>query len=348
MRYSAGASDTCHQNYFYDRYSILSLSLNLKNFYRKGFVNMLMRRLFLYLSQAKWARFLVTHFFLARRMARRFVAGETLDEAIAVSKALNTAGLSVTLDYLGESVTHADETVAVRKMYLDLLENIHKNGLNASISLKLTHMGLDIGEELCVSNLRHILNSAKSYRIPVTIDMEGSAYTDVTLRLYRTLRDEYEFGRLIGTVIQSMLYRSVDDMRQLGREGARIRLVKGAYLEPESIAHPQKADVDNAYIAIMRDYFAHTPPAYLELGTHDEKMISQAIAIASENGVDNSHYEIQMLYGIRRERQTELAKAGIHTRVYVPFGEAWYPYFMRRLAERPANVWFLMRSVFRK
>jgi len=309
---------------------------------------MLMRRLFLYLSQAKWARFLVTHFFIARRMARRFVAGETLEDAIRTTQALNASGLSVTLDYLGESVTHAEETEAVRKTYLDLLENIHKHRLNASISLKLTHMGLDIGEELCVANLRHILNCAKSYNIPVTIDMEGSPYTDVTLRLYRTMRDEYDYGRLIGTVIQSMLHRSIADMRELAREGARIRLVKGAYLESDTIAYPQKADVDKAYVDIMRDYFTQIPPAYLELGTHDEKMISQAIAIAGENGVDNSHYEIQMLYGIRRDRQTELASAGVQTRVYVPFGEAWYPYFMRRLAERPANVWFLMRSLFRK
>lgn len=309
---------------------------------------MLMRRLFLYLSRAKWARFLVTHFFITRRMARRFVAGETLDQAIAISKSLNASGLLVTLDYLGESVTHAQETEAVRKMYLNLLENIHKHGLNASISLKLTHMGLDIGEDLCVTNLRHILNCASSYRIPVTIDMEGSAYTDVTLRLYRTLRDEYGYGHLIGTVIQSMLYRSVADMHQLAQEGARIRLVKGAYLEPESIAHLKKADVDKAFVDIMRDYFKYIPPAYLELGTHDEKMIRQALAFAQENGVNHTDYEIQMLYGIRRERQLELAQVGVQMRVYVPFGEAWYPYFMRRLAERPANVWFLLRSVFRK
>jgi len=307
---------------------------------------MLMRRFFLYLSQAKWARGLVTRFFIARRMALRFVAGETLQEALIATKTLNEAGLWVTLDYLGESVTSAEETDAVRKTYLDLLDNIHKQGLNASVSLKLTHMGLDISEELCVTNLRHILNLAQKHNIPVTLDMEGSAYTDVTLRLYRTLRDEYVYGALVGTVVQSMLRRSMEDMRQLADEGARIRLVKGAYLEPEAVAYPLKADVDKAYVDIMRDYFTHTPPAYLELGTHDEKMIASAISLAQENGVSADNYEIQMLYGIRRERQTELAKAGVKMRVYVPFGEAWYPYFMRRLAERPANVWFLMRSMF--
>ena len=307
---------------------------------------MLMRRFFLYLSQAKWARGLVTRFFIARRMALRFVAGETLQEALIATKTLNEAGLWVTLDYLGESVTSAEETDAVRKTYLDLLDNIHKQGLNASVSLKLTHMGLDISEELCVTNLRHILNLAQKHNIPVTLDMEGSAYTDVTLRLYRTLRDEYVYGALVGTVVQSMLRRSMEDMRQLADEGARIRLVKGAYLEPEAVAYPLKADVDKAYVDIMRDYFTHTPPAYLELGTHDEKMIASAISLAQENGVSTDNYEIQMLYGIRRERQTELAKAGVKMRVYVPFGEAWYPYFMRRLAERPANVWFLMRSMF--
>ncbi|HRF94547.1 MAG TPA: proline dehydrogenase family protein, partial [Aggregatilineales bacterium] len=188
---------------------------------------MLMRRFFLYLSQAKWARGLVTRFFIARRMALRFVAGETLQEALIATKTLNEAGLWVTLDYLGESVTSAEETDAVRKTYLDLLDNIHKQGLNASVSLKLTHMGLDISEELCVTNLRHILNLAQKHNIPVTLDMEGSAYTDVTLRLYRTLRDEYVYGALVGTVVQSMLRRSMEDMSQLADEGARIRLVKG-------------------------------------------------------------------------------------------------------------------------
>ncbi len=309
---------------------------------------MLMRRIFLYLSQAKWARFLVTRFFIARRMARRWVAGETLPEAITITKSLNEAGLWVTLDYLGESVSSAQETEAVRNTYLELIRNIHQNGLKASVSLKLTHMGLDISEELCVANLRHILNSAQKANIAVTIDMESSDYTDVTLRLYRTLRDEYGFGLLIGTVVQSMLHRSLDDMHQLASEGSRIRLVKGAYLEAETIAYPLKADVDKAYVDIMRDYFKQMPPAYLELGTHDEKMISQAIAFAQENGVSSDQYEIQMLYGIRRERQTELAKAGVKMRVYVPFGEAWYPYFMRRLAERPANLWFFLGSIFKR
>jgi proline dehydrogenase len=168
------------------------------------------------------------------------------------------------------------------------------------------------------------------------------------LRLYKTLRDDYEYGALIGTVIQSMLHRSITDMHDLAREGGRIRLVKGAYLEPETIAYPLKADVDKAYVDIMRDYFTQSPPAYLELGTHDEKMISAAVDFAKANGVTHDQYEIQMLYGIRRERQTELANSGVKMRVYVPFGEAWYPYFMRRLAERPANVWFFASSIFKR
>lgn len=281
-------------------------------------------------------------------MARRWVAGETLPDAIRATKSLNEAGLWVTLDYLGESVTSAAETEAVRDMYLELLKNIQQNGLKASVSLKLTHMGLDISEDLCVANLRHILNTAQKSNIPVTIDMESSAYTDVTLRVYKTLRDDYGYGALIGTVIQSMLHRSIQDMHNLAREGSRIRLVKGAYLEAETIAYPLKADVDNAYVDIMRDYLTQSPPAYLELGTHDEKMISAAVQFAKENGVTNDQYEIQMLYGIRRERQTELANAGVKMRVYVPFGEAWYPYFMRRLAERPANLWFFVGSIFKR
>lgn len=303
----------------------------------------MLRRLLLYLSQAGWARALVTRFFLARRVARRFVAGESLDEAIAVAHDLNTQGLLVTLDYLGESVKHADDTQPVVAMYLELLDRIHAGSLDASVSLKLTHMGLDISEDLCMTNVRHILTRAQEKGdIPVTIDMESSDYTDVTLRFYRTLRDEYGFAN-VGTVIQSALRRSDDDMRDLAAEGARIRLVKGAYLEPEAVAYPDKANVDAAFKRQTTAYADHLDTAYLELGTHDEAMIAAALALDPPK----ERYEIQMLYGIRQSRQLELAAAGYQMRVYVPFGEAWYPYFMRRLAERPANLGFFLRSLFR-
>lgn len=305
----------------------------------------MLRRVLYYLSTAGWARVIVSHFFLARRVARRFVAGETMDEALKVAHELNAKGLLVTLDYLGESVHNANEAKAVVETYTTLLDRIAQEKLQSSVSLKLTHLGLDISEDLCVTNLRHILAAAQQNgSIPVTIDMESSKYTDTTLRIYRTMRDEYNFGN-VGTVIQTNLRRSADDMRELASEGARIRLVKGAYLEPPDIAFPQKADVDNAFRRIMDDFLAAPPPAYLDIATHDEKMIESAEASIYQHGVTPDRYEFQMLYGIRTARQLELAKK-YKMRVYVPYGEAWYPYFMRRLAERPANLWFFLKSIF--
>ncbi len=303
-----------------------------------------MLRLFLlYLSRAGWARGLITRWGVARRMARRFVAGETLDDAISASQALNQRGLLVTLDYLGESVARAEDTVAVVDMYRALLDRIQQRGLKASVSLKLTHLGLDISEELCQTNLRHILTTAKAHGIPVTIDMENTPYTDVTLRIYRTMRDEYDFSN-VGTVIQSYLRRSEADMQVLAAEGAHIRLVKGAYLEPAELAFPDKAEVDASFIRLLRDYLPSS--GYLCIASHDEQMIAAGQSAAKAAALPPERFEFQMLYGIRTTRQEELAKAGYQMRVYVPFGEAWYPYFMRRLAERPANLWFFTKSFF--
>lgn len=303
-----------------------------------------MLRLFLlYLSRAGWARGLITRWGVARRMARRFVAGETLDDAITASQALNQRGLLVTLDYLGESVARAEDTVAVVDMYRALLNRIQQQGLKASVSLKLTHLGLDISEELCQTNLRHILTTAKAHGIPVTIDMENTPYTDVTLRIYRTMRDEYDFSN-VGTVIQSYLRRSEADMQALAAEGAHIRLVKGAYLEPAELAFPDKAEVDASFIRLLRDYLPSS--GYLCIASHDEQMIAAGQSAAKAAALPPERFEFQMLYGIRTTRQEELAKAGYQMRVYVPFGEAWYPYFMRRLAERPANLWFFTKSFF--
>lgn len=305
----------------------------------------MLRRLLLYLSTAKWARGLAMHWGTARRVAKRFIAGETIDDALRATRALNDQGLLVSLDYLGESVTHADDTKAVVDTYRRLIEQIEERGLKAGISLKLTHMGLDISEELCIGNLRLILADAKASAVPVTIDMEGSPYTETTLRIFHTMRDEYDFDN-VGTVIQAYLFRSKDDMRTLGSEGATIRLCKGAYLEAPSIAYPAKADVDAAYAQIMTDYLLAPAPAFLQMATHDEALIQKAEAVIKEHQL-RDRFEFQMLYGIRSARQLELAAAGYPVRVYVPFGEAWYPYFMRRLAERPANLWFFARSFFR-
>lgn len=305
----------------------------------------MLRRLLLYLSAAKWARGLVTRWSIARRVSKRFIAGETLDDALSASRALNEQGLLVSLDYLGESVESEADTQEVVGTYRRMIEMISANRLQAGVSLKLTHLGLDIREDLCVLNLRAILADAKARGIPVTIDMESSAYTEKTLQIYRTMRHEYDFDNL-GTVIQAYLYRTADDMKALAAEGATIRLCKGAYLEPPHLAFPEKADVDKNYAQVMTDFLAAPPPAYLQLATHDENIITAAENLIRAQNLQ-SRSEFQMLYGIRSSRQRELAAAGFPVRVYVPFGEAWYPYFMRRLAERPANLWFFARSLFR-
>ncbi len=303
------------------------------------------KRLLLYLSTAAWARHIVTRWGIARHVARRFVAGEQLQEAIAATQELNRRNIAVTLDYLGESVTRAEDTQDVVETYLNVLDSIQREGLQSGISVKLTHLGFDISEELCVTNLRHILTRAKQYGLPVTIDMESTAYTDDTLRIYRTMRDEYGFDN-VGTVLQAYLYRTEKDVAELVQENAHIRLCKGAYLEPPTHAFPNKADVDKNYVKLVEQFLAAKTNAYLCIATHDEAMIQAAEASIKRLNVPKERYEFQMLYGVRTPRQEELAKQ--HTmRVYVPFGEAWYPYFMRRLAERPANVWFFVKSLVR-
>ncbi len=306
----------------------------------------MLRRILLYLSSAIWARRIVTHWGVARRMARRFVAGETLAEAIAAAQTLNNRGLLVSLDYLGESVKNAQDTADVVAMYGRLLARIEATETQASVSLKLTHLGLDISEDLCVTNLRRILTDAQARNILVTIDMESSAYTERTLRIYRTMHDEYDFKN-VGTVLQAYLYRTAEDARTLATEGAHVRLCKGAYLEPPAVAFPQKADVDRNFVTIMTE-FLHTPgTAYLCIASHDEGIIQQAEALLAQDSSLTSRSEFQMLYGVRSARQDTLAKAGYPVRVYMPFGEAWYPYFMRRLAERPANLWFMVKNLLR-
>jgi proline dehydrogenase len=305
--------------------------------------SIMMRRLLLYLSHAGWARNAVTRWGFARRAARRFIAGETLDEAVGASRALNGKGLRVTLDCLGESVEHEDDTRAVVATYRALIERIEAEGLDASVSVKLTHLGLDIREALAVDNLRAILEAGRQHGVFVTIDMESSAYTERTLAIFRAMRCDEGFGN-VGAVIQSYLYRSAADMERLAAEGATVRLCKGAYLEPAAVAFPAKADVDQSYAGIMAAYLQTPPPAVLQMATHDEKLIAQAEALIAEHQLPPDRYEFQMLYGIRSARQEALAAAGHPVRVYVPFGSAWYPYFMRRLAERPANLQFFLKA----
>lgn len=306
----------------------------------------MLRNTFLYLSGAGWARGTVTHLGMARRSVRRFVAGETLAEAVKIAKELNAKGMSVSLDLLGENVhTEADSKRAVRE-YIGILDAIYEHQLDSNISIKPTQLGLDMGEELCADNLRAILRKAQDIDQTVNIDMEGSPYTDATLRIFRQLNQEFDN---IGTVIQAYLYRSEKDMDELGNEGAVIRLCKGAYKEPAEIAFPEKEDVDANFVKLVQLYMAEEKRktgAYLKVATHDPAMIEATKKFVKENDVPRDSFEFQMLYGIRRETQEELVADGYRMRVYVPYGTEWYPYFMRRLAERPANVWFIAKSVF--
>lgn len=308
----------------------------------------MLRSALLYLSQANWAKSLIMNVGPARRSAERFVAGETLPEAIEVTRRLNDDGLEVALDHLGESVTDEQGAVRATQAYLDLLDAIASNGVRATASLKLTQLGLDISEQLCLDNMRRILERAKAINNHITIDMESSDYTDSTLRVYRTLRRDFSN---VGTVIQAYLYRSEDDMRALAAEGAFVRLCKGAYKEPADRAFPKKAAVDANFVRLTELFLseeARAAGAFLAIATHDEKMIAAAKAYVRAHNVPPESFEFQMLYGIRPNLQAQLRDDGFTMRLYAGYGTEWYPYFMRRLAERPANVWFIASNFFRR
>jgi proline dehydrogenase len=306
----------------------------------------LLRDLFLKLSTNQLMRDFVVHFPLSRRVTRRFIAGETLDEAIAVVKKLNAQGLAVTFDQLGESVTNETEARAAKDGYLRALDAIEKNRVQSQVSLKLTQMGLDISADLCLDNVRQILRRAQEIGTLVTIDMEDSHYTQTTLNIFKTLREEFDN---VGVVIQAYLYRSEEDMKMLYALGANVRLCKGAYKEPAHIAFPKKKDVDANYLKLAQIFLQPNgnSTAYLDLATHDEKIINWAKTYTTEHNIARHRFEFQMLYGIRADLQRQLAAEGYTMRVYVPYGSHWYPYFMRRLAERPANVIFLLSNLFK-
>jgi len=282
---------------------------------------------------------------LARRFASRFVAGETVESAVAALRDLNAAGLSASLDLLGESVLHAEEAIHARDTYLETLDRIQTAGANANVSVKLTQMGLDIDEALCVANLRAIIAQAKTHGSFVRIDMEQSSYTEKTLQLFR---DTFypEFGGAVGVVLQSYLRRTAADVEAMIALRARVRLCKGAYKEPESVAFPAKRDVDANYVACMERLLEHGN--YPGIATHDEKIIAHAKAFTQRKAIAPGRYEFQMLYGVRRDLQQALRREGYNVRVYVPFGTHWYPYLMRRLAERPANIVFIVGNVVKE
>ena len=282
---------------------------------------------------------------LARRFASRFVAGETVESAVAALRDLNAANLSASLDLLGESVQHAEEAIHARDTYLETLGRVRAAGADANVSVKLTQMGLDIDEALCVANMRAIIGKAKAHGSFVRIDMEQSSYTAKTLQLFRDIFYP-EFGGAVGVVLQSYLRRTAQDVEAMIALRARVRLCKGAYKEPESVAFPAKRDVDMNYVTCMERLLEHGQ--YPGIATHDEKIIAHAKAFTKRKAIAPDRYEFQMLYGVRRDLQQTLRRDGYNVRVYVPFGTHWYPYLMRRLAERPANIVFIVGNVVKE
>jgi proline dehydrogenase len=305
----------------------------------------MLRPAFLWLSeQPRIFRFVRTNGF-ARKLASRFVAGETVDAAVTALRELNGGNLSASLDLLGESVLHAKEAQRACKTYLDVLERIHTARANANVSVKLTQMGLDIDEQLCIGNVRSIIGKARQYGSFVRIDMEQSSYTARTLRLFTDVFYP-EFGHAVGVVLQSYLRRTAADVDTMIGLRARVRLCKGAYQEPADVAFPEKHDVDANYIACMERLLERGN--YPGIATHDAKIINHARSFAKRKGIPAARYEFQMLYGVRRDLQYRLRREGYNMRVYVPFGTHWYPYLMRRLAERPANIAFIATNILKE
>lgn len=283
---------------------------------------------------------------LARRFASRFVAGETIEQGVAAAGELIGRGITASLDLLGESVSNPAEAVAAKGQYLVMLDQMAAAGnIEVNVSVKLTQMGLDIDEALCWDNMTEILAKAAAYGGFVRLDMEGSAYTQRTLDFFRQHLFA-DFGRHCGVVIQSCLRRSAADIASLIEVGARVRLCKGAYLEPPDVAFPDKADVDRNYVQLMERLL--TEGNYPGLATHDEAIITHARKFVAAHGIADDRFEFQMLYGVRRDLQQQLRAAGHRMRVYIPFGTQWYPYLMRRLAERPANIAFMLGNVVKE
>jgi proline dehydrogenase len=279
----------------------------------------------------------------AQRLATRFVAGSTLEEALPVCRALNDEGIEVTLDHLGESVTSLEEAAEARDAYLGALAAILESGIRGNLSLKLTQFGLDFSYDRCKANVQQLVSCASRMKTFVRVDMEDSRYTDRTLDLVRDLHAAYGS---VGVVIQAYLYRSREDIERLNASRIRVRLCKGAYLEPPDAAFPRKKDVDRNFVELMKLLLENGE--YPAIATHDENMIAETKRFAAERKIASDAFEFQMLYGIRRDLQRKLVAEGYRLRLYVPFGQAWYPYYMRRLAERPANVFFILRNLFRQ
>jgi proline dehydrogenase len=303
----------------------------------------MLRSLFIALSANKTFRAFSERSALGQRVASRFVAGMTVADVVAACRRVNAEGIAATLDSLGESVTDEAEARASAAIYHQLLDAIAAGGLNANVSLKLSQMGMDIDPQLAESIVGKIVGHAAQVGSFVRIDMEGSPYTEATIAM--TERLHARFPGAVGTVLQAYLYRTEADAERLLAEGIRIRLCKGAYKEPAEIAFPAKSGVDDNYLKLMQRLASSS--VFCGIATHDEAIVERMVRFVAEHGISKTAFEFQMLYGIRRDLQRRLVAEGFGVRVYIPFGTAWYPYFMRRLAERPANVLFLARNFFR-
>jgi len=305
----------------------------------------MLRRTFLWLSEQPGVFTFLKRNRAGRSIASRFVAGETVASAIEVARRMNQGDITVSLDLLGESVSTKAETTHACHEVLQTLDAIADSGVRGNVSVKLTQLGLGIDASLCRTNVRTILERARSLEIFVRLDMEGSEYTERTLRLF--LDDlEPEFHDLTGVVIQSYLRRSAEDIEQLIARRARVRLCKGAYSELESVAWQDKREVDSSFVLLLERLLVEGN--YPGIATHDERLIEHAVTFVQQRGIRSDRFEFQMLYGVRRDLQESLRNDGFNVRVYVPFGSAWYPYLMRRLAERPANVAFMAGSIVKE
>jgi proline dehydrogenase len=303
---------------------------------------MVTRTALLYLSRQHALKGFLSRVPGFKQVTRRFIAGENIDDAIEAIRQLNALGITASFDHLGESISSPAEAEADVREYLHVLSRIERTGINSNVSVKPTQLGLDIDEHLCLSNIQRIVEAAAGLGNFVRIDMEDSARTDATLRIFYKLRSDFEN---VGIVLQSYLYRTETDLANVLAMKGRVRLCKGAYDEPESVAFPRKADVDANFVRLTGVLLSSG--IYHGIATHDEAMIRATREFAARENIPNDRYEFQMLYGIRRDLQTKLVKAGYRMRTYVPYGEFWYPYFMRRLAERPANIWFVLKNLLK-
>jgi proline dehydrogenase len=305
---------------------------------------MLTRSALIYLSRQEGLKDFATRFSLFKKLTTRFIAGENIDEAVATIKDVNARGCTATFDHLNESVSGTAETEAEVREYLDVLARIDESDIDSNVSIKLTQFGLEIDTDLAYRNARRVVEDAVRRGNFVRVDMEGSNVTQSTIDVFKRLRDEFGLND-VGVALQSYLYRTMDDARALLKIPARIRICKGAYNEPPEVAYPDKKDVDDNYVRVMQ--LLLSSGVYHGIATHDPKMIDATVAFAQREGIGKDAFEFQMLYGIRRDLQEQLARDGYRMRVYVPYGKHWYPYFMRRLAERPANIWFVMKNMFK-